>query len=93
MPGCMRYPDSGGLSAQGRVRREMVRLDAARMFEHDVRPAEVARQLRVSPRCRCARRRAGVKIAGGTARDVVFFLVADEAAGQPDAGSRLPRGC
>ena len=38
-------------------------------------------QLRASPRCRCARRRTGVKIAGGTARDVVFSMVAVEAAG------------
>src|SRR5215471_10847493 len=48
MPVCMRYPDSGGLSAVGRVRREMVRLPAARMFEQDVRPVQVARRLRVS---------------------------------------------
>jgi transposase len=48
MPGCMRYPDSGGLSAQGRVRRELVRLEAAGMFEQDVSPVEVAQQLRVS---------------------------------------------
>jgi len=34
------------------------------------------RYLRVSPRYRCARRRTGVKIGGGTARDVVFSLVA-----------------
>ena len=38
------------------------------------------------------RRSTGVKIAGGTARDVVLPLVAVEAAGQPDAGSRLPEG-
>ncbi len=48
MPGGMRYPDSGGLSAVGRARREMVRLQAARMFEHDVRPVQVAHDLRVS---------------------------------------------
>jgi transposase len=48
MPGCMRYPDSGGLSAVGRVRREMVRLQAAGMFEQDVSPVLVARRLRVS---------------------------------------------
>src|SRR5215469_3813456 len=48
MPVCMRYPDSGGLSAVGRVRREMVRLQAARMFEQDVSPVQVARRLRVS---------------------------------------------
>jgi len=48
MPGCMRYPDSGGLSARGRVRREMVRLQAACMFEQDVSPVQVAQRLRVS---------------------------------------------
>jgi transposase-like protein len=48
MPGCMRYPDSGGLSAQGRVRREIVRLQAAQMFEQEVRPVQVAQRLRVS---------------------------------------------
>jgi len=48
MPECMRYPDSGGLSAVGRVRREMVRLQAAQMFEQDVSPVQVARELRVS---------------------------------------------
>src|ERR1700691_893542 len=48
MPECMRYPDSGGLSAVGRVRREMVRLQTAQMFEQDVSPVQVARELRVS---------------------------------------------
>ena len=48
MPEGMRYPDSGGLSAVGRARREMVRLQAAGMFEHDVRPVQVAHDLRVS---------------------------------------------
>src|SRR5487761_39069 len=44
------------------------------------------------PLYRRGRRRTGVKMAGGTARDGVFPLVAVEAAGQPDAGSRLPKG-
>src|SRR6266542_354820 len=44
----MRYPDGGGLSARGRVQRERVRLEAARLFEQGVRPARVARRLRVS---------------------------------------------
>jgi transposase len=44
----MRYPDSGGLSAAGRVRREQVRLAAAEMFEHGVTPVRVAEELRVS---------------------------------------------
>jgi transposase len=48
MPGCMRYPDSGGLSAVGRVRREMVRLPAARMFEQEVSAVQAERRLRVS---------------------------------------------
>jgi transposase len=44
----MRYPDSGGLSTRGRVQRERVRLEAARLFEQGVRPAQVAGRLRVS---------------------------------------------
>ena len=43
----MRYP-GGGLSAQGRARREKLRLQAAQMFERDIDPVQVARQLRVS---------------------------------------------
>ena len=57
MAGCMRYPDSGGLSAQGRVRREMVRLEAAGMFEQNVSPVEVAQRLRVSTKSAYQRRR------------------------------------
>lgn len=44
----MRYPDGGGLSARGRVQRERVRLEAARLFEQGIRPVQVARRLRVS---------------------------------------------
>ncbi len=44
----MRYPDGGGLSAEGRARREKLRLQAAEMFEQDVDPVQVARLLRVS---------------------------------------------
>jgi transposase len=44
----MRYPDGGGLTAAGRVRRESVRLQAAGMFEQDVSPVQVAHRLRVS---------------------------------------------
>ena len=44
----MRYPDSGGLSAQARVRREQVRLQAAEMFAEGVAAVEVAERLRVS---------------------------------------------
>ena len=44
----MRYPDGGGLTAAGRVRRESVRLQAAGMFEQDVKPVQVAHRLRVS---------------------------------------------
>ena len=46
--GGMRYPDGGGLSAAGRVRREKVRLQAAEWFAEGVTPPEVARRLRVS---------------------------------------------
>ena len=44
----MRYADGGGLSAQGRSRREQVRLQAAEMFEHDADARQVAGSLRVS---------------------------------------------
>jgi transposase len=44
----MRYADGGGLSAQGRSRREQVRLQAAKMFEHDADARQVAQSLRVS---------------------------------------------
>jgi transposase len=45
----MRYPDGGGLSARGRDRRELVRLQAAAWFAEGIEPPEVARRLRVSP--------------------------------------------
>jgi transposase len=44
----MRYPDGGGLSAQGRARREAVRRQAAGWFVEGVSVPEVARRLRVS---------------------------------------------
>jgi transposase len=44
----MRYPDGGGLSRRGRVQRERVRLEAARLYEQGVGPVEVAGRLRVS---------------------------------------------
>ena len=44
----MRYPDGGGLSAEGRAGREKVRLQAAQMFEQGMDPVRVARCLRVS---------------------------------------------
>ena len=44
----MRYPDGGGLTAEGRSRREKVRLQAAQMFQRDTGAAEIAGSLRVS---------------------------------------------
>ena len=44
----MRYPDGGGLTAEGRARRETVRLQAAALFARDVPVPEIARRLRVS---------------------------------------------
>jgi hypothetical protein len=40
--GLMRYPDGGGLTAAGRVRREAVRLQAAEWFDQDVPVPEIA---------------------------------------------------
>jgi transposase len=54
----MRYPDSGGLSAQGRARRERVRLQAAGMFEQRLPAVEIAARLRVSTKSVYAWRRA-----------------------------------
>src|SRR3954469_537926 len=44
----MRYPDGGGLSLAARVRRETLRMQAARLFAEDVAPVQVATRLRVS---------------------------------------------
>ncbi len=46
--GRMRYPDGGGLTAEGRARRARVRLQAAQMFGQDMDPAQIAGLLRVS---------------------------------------------
>jgi transposase len=44
----MRYADGGGLTAEGRARREDVRLQAARLFEQDMDAGRIAKILRVS---------------------------------------------
>jgi hypothetical protein len=44
----MRYADGGGLTAQGRARREDVRLQTARLFEQGVDADQIAKTLRVS---------------------------------------------
>jgi putative transposase len=44
----MRYPDGGGLSAQGRAKREAVRMRAAEWFAQKVPVTEIADRLRVS---------------------------------------------
>jgi transposase len=44
----MRYADGGGLTAQGRARRENVRLQAAQLFSQDMDPVRIAGPLRVS---------------------------------------------
>src|SRR6516165_8265349 len=46
----MRYAQGGGLTAEGRRRREQVRLEAARRFGQQVPAAVIAAQLRVSER-------------------------------------------
>lgn len=38
----MRYVDSGGLTAQGRSRRERVRLQVAEMFAQDIDARQIA---------------------------------------------------
>jgi hypothetical protein len=44
----MRYSDGGGLTAEGRARREEVRQQAAQMFEQGIAPVRVAGLLRVT---------------------------------------------
>jgi transposase-like protein len=44
----MRYPDGGGLTAEGRSRRARVRLQVAQMFAQDMDALRIARALRVS---------------------------------------------
>jgi transposase len=44
----MRYPDGGELTAEGRSRREKVRLQAAQMFAKDLDARQIAGLLRVS---------------------------------------------
>jgi transposase len=44
----MRYPDGGGLTAEGRSRRERLRLQAAQMFSQDLGAGQIAGLLRVS---------------------------------------------
>jgi transposase len=44
----MRYADGGGLTAEGRARRQDVRLQAARLFEQDMEARRIAAILRVS---------------------------------------------
>jgi hypothetical protein len=45
MPGVMRYPDGGGLTAEKRTRREQARLAAAELIEAGASDREVARRL------------------------------------------------
>jgi transposase len=44
----MRYAQGGGLTAEGRERREQVRMQAVKMFEQQAPTAEIAAELRVT---------------------------------------------
>src|SRR5512142_809337 len=61
----MRYGQGGGLTAEGRGRREQVRLEAVKRFEQRASSAVVAAELRVS--VRSVRRWRQAWLAGGTA--------------------------
>ena len=61
----MRYAQGGGLTAEGRRRRERVRLDAVKMFEQRAPAAEIAAELRVTERS--VRRWRQAWLAGGAA--------------------------
>ena len=62
---CMRYAQGGGLTAEGRRRREQVRLEAVERFEQRVPVAVIAAELRVSERS--VRRWRQAWLAGGLA--------------------------
>src|SRR6478735_1783871 len=47
---CMRYAQGGGLTAEGRRRREQIRREAVERFEQRAPTAEIAAELRVSER-------------------------------------------
>jgi len=75
----MRYADGSGLSAQGRSRREQVRLQAAEMFEQDADARQAARSLRV----RAPRRHSPVvRVSGNTGRLSVAGMACVKPAGQ-----------
>jgi transposase len=61
----MRYAQGGGLTAEGRRRREQVRLAAVERFEQRVPAAEIAAELRVTERS--VRRWRQAWLAGGLA--------------------------
>ena len=61
----MRYAQGGGLTAEGRRRREQVRLAAVKMFEQKATVAEIAAELRVTERS--VRRWRQAWLAGGPA--------------------------
>src|SRR5260370_23714424 len=62
----MRYAQGGGLTAEGRRRRELIRLEAVKRFEQRAPSAVVAAELRVSERS--VRRWRQAWQAGGPAR-------------------------
>ena len=74
----MRYADGGGLTAEGRARRENVRLQAARLFEQDVDARRIAKILRVSTKSVYQRRPAW-----GAAGDAALGAAATRAWGAP----------
>ena len=95
----MRYAQGGGLTAEGRRRREQVRLEAARRFEQRVPAAVIAAELRVSERS--VRRWRQAWLAGGPAGlasrgqaaqcrlDEQQLAVLDRGAGGRAAGRRV----
>ena len=54
----MRYAQGGGFTADEQERREQVRLQAVKTVEEKVATAEIARELRVTPRAGCRWRQA-----------------------------------
>src|SRR6266513_2057802 len=78
----MRYAQGGGLTAEGRKRREQVRLEAARRFEQGAPAAVIAAELRVSERSVRRWRQAWPLAAGWEDRRWTLARVRDLVAGK-----------
>jgi hypothetical protein len=86
----VRYAQGGGLTAEGRKRRELVRLAAVESFERRVPAADIAAELRVSERLGAgqALHRVQLLLVSQRSRAVQRWRRAWETGGAPDLASK-----